>query len=223
MDLDDELIDALANAKAVTSLDLTEGHCDWQSLRRLLSSFPRLQKLDLYELNGRGSHEFSVFVWTEVFRGAPGLKHLQLGGDTVVTNDVISAVCSSLKHLEELKVVCVDEERLNAGCLHHLHKLSRIKILRFEDTEASYTQLQALVKACKTLKYLQFPVREDDNATGLPHEIALDMMMGERSGAYVGPRYVHRDPVWEEPLIPGSAFNTSGFHYLYAWDVSSLT
>ena len=79
--------------------------------------------------------------------------------------------------------------------------------------------MQALVKACKTLKYLQFPVREDDNATGLPHEIALDMMMGERSGAYVGPRYVHRDPVWEEPLIPGSAFNLSGYHN--AWDVSS--
>ena len=167
-----------------------------------------------------GSHEFSVSEWTEVFRGAPGLKHLQLGGDKV-TNDVISAVCSSLKHLEELKVVSVDEERLNAGCLHHLHKLPRIKILRFEETEASYTQLQALVKACKTLKYLQF--WQDDNATGLSHEIALDMLMGERSGAYVGPRYVHRDPVWEEPLIPGSAFNTSGFHYLYAWDVSSLT
>ena len=108
-------------------------------MRRLLSSFPRLQKLDLWSLNDLpGSHEFSVSEWTEVFRGAPGITHLQLGGDKV-TNDVISAVCSSLKHLEELKVVNVNEERVTADCLQHLHKLSRIKILRFEDIEASYT------------------------------------------------------------------------------------
>ena len=78
----------------------------------------------------RSLHEFSVSEWTEVFRGAPGLKHLLLGGDKVV-NDMISAVCSSLKHLEELKVVSVDRGSSQAP---------RIKILRFGNRRASAGQ-----------------------------------------------------------------------------------
>ena len=107
-----------------------------------------------------------------------------------------------MKHLEELKVVNVNEERVNADCLQHLHKLSRIKILRFEDIEGPYLQLQALINACKTLKYLQFTLLEDHP----DHDEYLDALLSDRGGAFVG-EYYPRDPEMGEPLIPGSAFN----------------
>ena len=148
---------------------------------------------------------------SKVFGGAPGITHLELGGDLVVTNELISAVCSSLKHLEELKVSNVNNERVTADCLQHLHKLSRIKILRFEDIEGPYLQLQALINACKTLKYLQFTLLEAHP----DHDEVLDCMLSDRGGAFVGEYYPlpemgdrwSRHPETGEPLIPGSAFN----------------
>ena len=215
-ELDDGLIDALANAKALTSLDLSEGHCDWQSLRRLLSSFPKLQKLSLWALNDyhqpQGSVIFSISQWTEVFRGAPGITHLELGGYHTVTNDLISAMCSSLIHLEELKLINVSDEFVTADCLQHFHKLSRIKILRFAEPTASFTQLESLINACKTLKYLQIVLRDDANDQNNWEQCfaALDSLMVGRSGEFFCPEYDEREffHEWSEGVeIPGTAFS----------------
>ena len=144
------LADNLSSVSGLTHLELSQTRMDEEGATALSYSLGSLSKLEVLDIshNALGS---SVTLITDHLHNTPCMTELYMT-DTKMGSDEATIVASSLKYLQNLRVLSVGSNPLNQGVcalVQHLSKNPKLKQVSLTSVKMGEKEVKMVSKACK--------------------------------------------------------------------------
>ncbi|XP_078358112.1 NLR family CARD domain-containing protein 4-like [Oculina patagonica] len=180
------LADNLYSISGLTHLELSQTQMDEEgaiALSYSLGGLPKLEVLDISH-NALGS---SVTLITDYLHNTPCLTDLYIT-DTKMGSDEATAVASSLKYLQNLRMLSVGSNPLNRGVcalVQHLPKNPKLKHLSLTNVKMGEKEVNVVSKACKRTQRVTITTDyHDEKGVPLPAKVEKPYFVRSSKGYY---------------------------------------